>query len=96
MSLARDWNEFKITEASISIYDLQKAAKEKRIKEMFGSGTAAIVSPIKNINFDGKDIKIPLDPRDPNSQAGPLSRRLANHITNIQYGEIPHEWSIEI
>ena len=76
--------------------DLKKAISENRIIELFGAGTAAIVSPIKNINFEGQDIKIPLDPKDPNSQAGPLTKRLASHIMRIQYGEIPHKWSVKI
>lgn len=62
--------------------------------EMFGAGTAAIVSPIKAINYGGKDLVIPLDPNDPKQEAGPLTRRLADTILGIQYGEIPSEWSV--
>ena len=62
---------------------------------MFGSGTACIVSPIKNVHFDGKDIKIPLDPKNPSKEAGPLAAAL-NEILKIQYGEIEHPWSVKI
>ena len=57
--------------------------------EMFGAGTAAIVSPIKSISYQGKEVKIPLDPTDPTKQAGKLATRLADTIMGIQYGEIP-------
>ena len=62
--------------------------------EMFGAGTAAIVSPIKAINYLGADLKIPLDPSDPTKQAGKLAMRMADTIMGIQYGEIPSEWSV--
>jgi len=64
--------------------------------EMFGAGTAAIVSPIKSISYMGKDLKIPLDPTDSTKQAGKLTTRMADTIMGIQYGEIPSEWSVVI
>jgi branched-chain amino acid aminotransferase len=64
--------------------------------EMFGAGTAAIVSPIKAIHYQGADLKIPLDPTDPTQQAGKLAMRFANTIMGIQYGEIPSEWSVVV
>jgi branched-chain amino acid aminotransferase len=70
-----------------------QAIEEGRMLEMFGSGTAAVISPIKRIHYAGKDWMIPLDPADPKSQAGPLARRLWEAITTIQYGEVDHPWS---
>ena len=86
--------EFDVNEAPITMSDIVNASKESRIVEMFGAGTTAIVSPIKRIHFDGTDIHIPLDPSKPDSQAGPLTQKLADHIMGIQYGEIPHKWSV--
>jgi branched-chain amino acid aminotransferase len=76
--------------------DVVKAVSEKRVIEMFGAGTAAIVSPIKRIKFDSEDLHIPLDPAKPDSQAGPLTAKLAETIMGIQYGEIPHKWSVVV
>lgn len=59
-------------------------------------GTAAIVSPIKKIYYAGEDIEIPVDSQDPQAQAGPLTKRFAETIMGIQYGEIPHEWSVVV
>jgi branched-chain amino acid aminotransferase len=64
--------------------------------EAFGSGTAAIVSPVNGIHYNGKDIKIPLDASDPNAQAGKLTQRFANAIMDIQYGKVEHNWSVVI
>lgn len=96
LSLTKEWKDFAVKEAPITMADITKASKENRILEMFGAGTAAIVSPIKRIQFDGVDINIPLDPSKPDSQAGPLTQKLADHIMGIQYGEIPHKWSVVV
>ena len=96
LSLAKEWNEFKVVERPISMSEVTQAIQEGRILEMFGSGTAAIVSPIKCIHYDGKNLDIPLDPNDPTSQVGPLTKRFADTILGIQYGEIPHKWSVVV
>jgi branched-chain amino acid aminotransferase len=66
--------------------------------ESFGAGTAAIVSPVKKIHYQGEDLVIPLDPEDTSSQAGKLAKRLSQSIMDIQYGRAqdPHGWSIVI
>jgi len=72
--------------------ELAEASDAGRIIEMFGSGTAAIVSPIKLIRYVQerdpqtgeakrfKDLHIPLDPTNTKSQAGPLTKRLSETI----------------
>ncbi|ORY01711.1 branched-chain amino acid aminotransferase II [Basidiobolus meristosporus CBS 931.73] len=94
LGLAREWNEFKVSEREITMSEIVKAQEEGRLIEMFGTGTACVVSPIRNIGYQGKQIKVPLDPKDPNSQAGPLTRRLNDTLLSIQYGEIEHPWSV--
>jgi branched-chain amino acid aminotransferase len=94
LSLVREWGQYDVVEKPIPMDMVLKASKEGRIIEMFGAGTAAIVSPIKRIHFEGTDIHVPLDPKNPNSQAGPLTKKIADHIMGIQYGEIPHKWSV--
>ena len=63
--------------------------------ESFGSGTAAIVSPVNRIGWKGKDYSIPLDVNDPNATAGPLAKELFNTILDIQYGKREHHgWGV--
>jgi branched-chain amino acid aminotransferase len=64
--------------------------------ESFGAGTAAIVSPVEGLNYKGTDYKIPLDKEDPKAQAGKLTAKLAHTIMDIQYGKVPHPWSVKI
>ncbi|KAI8609730.1 aminotransferase [Chytriomyces sp. MP71] len=96
LTLARQWGEFKVSERSVTMPDVTQAIDEGRLLEMFGAGTAAIVSPIKNIYYKGRDWAIPLDPKNASSQAGVLTKRFADTIMSIQYGEVEHEWSVVV
>jgi branched-chain amino acid aminotransferase len=84
LKMTRKWNEFKVSERSINMAEFLESHAQNRIVEMFGAGTAAIVSPIKCMNFHGKDYEIPLNPLEPEKQAGPLTERLFKLITQIQ------------
>lgn len=96
IQLAKEWNEFKVSERNITMPELRELVKEGRVLEMFGAGTACVVSPVKEIGYMGEDLKIPLDPNDPNSQAGPYTKRFNDAIYAIQYGEVEHPWSVVI
>ncbi|KAJ3205517.1 branched-chain-amino-acid aminotransferase [Entophlyctis luteolus] len=96
LQLARSWGEFDVSEKPVTMPEIVDALQEGRLIEMFGAGTAAIVSPIKNISYKNVDWAIPLDPSDASSQAGKLTKRFADTIMGIQYGEIPHEWSVVV
>ncbi|RKP03849.1 hypothetical protein CXG81DRAFT_9038 [Caulochytrium protostelioides] len=96
LELSREWGEFKVTEGPIAMDDIKVAAEEGRLLEVFGSGTAAIVSPVHLIRWRDADVKVPLDPTNPDAQAGPLTSRLADTIMKIQYGEMEHPWSVKL
>eukprot|EP00002_Diphylleia_rotans_P037401 TRINITY_DN834_c0_g1_i1.p1 TRINITY_DN834_c0_g1~~TRINITY_DN834_c0_g1_i1.p1 ORF type:complete len:392 (+),score=106.34 TRINITY_DN834_c0_g1_i1:48-1223(+) len=95
LNLARGWGEFEVTERTYTMSEVLSALNEGRLLEAFGAGTAAIVSPIKCINFEGKDYSIPLGP-EKDSKIGPIAKRCADTIMGIQYGKIPHEWSVVV
>jgi len=96
LHLAREWNEFKVTEGKFTIHDVIKALKEERVLEAFGAGTAAVVAPVDTIHFDGTNYEIPLDKSNPEAGIGPLAKRFVDRIMEIQYGEIQHKWSVRI
>ncbi|KAJ2760976.1 branched-chain-amino-acid transaminase bat2 [Coemansia sp. BCRC 34490] len=75
---------------------VSKASDEGRLLEVFGAGTACVVTPVSRIFFQGKDYHIPLDPANPDSQAGPLTRRIYNTLYDIQYGDVPSKWSVVV
>ncbi|RHY64324.1 hypothetical protein DYB30_003400 [Aphanomyces astaci] len=82
LELARGWGEFKVTETTITMPSIVKAEQEGRLLEVFGSGTAAVISPVKLINYNGKDVNVPLDA--PDGKSGQLTKRIWNEMTDIQ------------
>ena len=96
LHLAREWNEFQVSERTITMDEVLEALHEKRLIEAFGAGTAAIVSPVEGIHFENKEHKVPLDRDDPNAKAGKLAVRIMKTIMGIQYGKIDHPWSMVI
>lgn len=82
LALTREWNEFKVTEGHIKMKEVQKATEEGRIIEIFGSGTAAVVTPVSTINYQGKDLQIPLEGTD--GRAGKLAERIWKELGDIQ------------
>lgn len=93
LDLTRQWGDFEVTEAKFTMQDLVEASKENRILEAFGSGTAAVVSPIRNINYQGVDYNIPVVQ---DLGAGQLTKRIADTLADIQYGRVESPWSILI
>jgi len=92
LDLTRKWGEFKVAEANFTIDEVARAIKENRVIEAFGTGTAAVISPIKGIEYNGEFYKIPVVL----GNLGELSQRLCDTITAIQYGDLKHEWSVVI
>lgn len=93
LALCRSWGEFDVSERLYTMNELVEAVDEGRMIEAFGSGTAAIVSPVESIHFKGRDLSIPICKE---TQAGKLTRRLAKSIMDIQYGKVEHPWSVVI
>jgi len=89
LELARQWNEFKVSERSWTIHELVRACQEMRVLEMFGAGTAAVVSPVNGFEFAGKKYDVPCK----DGVAGDLTKRFLDTITAIQYGETASPWS---
>ena len=93
LALARSWGEFDVVERQFSIGEVVRAADQGRLIEAFGSGTAAVVSPIKSVYFEGKDYEVPIVDE---LQAGEVTKRVWDELKAIQYGEKEHPWSLVI
>ena len=92
LTLARSWGEFKVSERRFNIADVVKAIKEQRVLEMFGCGTAAVVSPVKALHFRDQMYTVPVA----NDRIGPLAERFWNALADIQLARVPHEWSVRV
>ena len=91
IALAKHWNE-KVSERKISIDELIDAHAAGRLKEVFGAGTAAVISPVGQIKYGDQVITIN------NNQTGPVAQKYYNAITDIQYGkaEDPLGWVVAV
>lgn len=96
LQLARQWGEFDVSERHYTIAEITEAIDEGRMIESFGTGTAAIVSPVDRIGYDGRDYNIPLDPDNASAGIGKLTKRFADTLLDIQYGKTEHEWSVVV
>lgn len=73
---------YKVTERKLSIDELYEAHKNGKLDEAFGTGTAAVISPIGELNWQGNKMVIN------NGEIGPISHLLYDTITGIQSGAI--------
>jgi branched-chain amino acid aminotransferase len=82
IALTRSWG-LKMTERKIAIGEVMDAHKQGALKEIFGSGTAAVISPVGELKYGDEVITIG------GGGVGPLAGRLFNAIQDIQYGRVP-------
>lgn len=89
--LAGSWG-FNVLEKQLSMDEILSSNADGTLKEAFASGTAAIVSPVGQIHYRGKDHVIG------DGTTGPLTEKLYNEILRIQYGEKedPFGWRVKI
>ncbi len=86
LELVKHWG-LKAVERRIGIAEVFEAEEKGTLKEAFGTGTAAVISPVGSISHEGREIMI-------NSGAtGMLSKRLYDAITEIQYGTGPDNFN---
>ena len=72
---------------------LAEAAEEGRLLECFGTGTAAVVSPVRKIGWRGKMVECGLKEDE---EAGEIASLMKGWIDGIHYGEEKHEWSVQV
>ncbi|NVL92106.1 MAG: branched-chain amino acid aminotransferase [Desulfobacterales bacterium] len=80
--IVKDWG-LKVKERLISIDEVVATATSGRLKEAFGTGTAAVISPVGQITYEDRDYVIAA------GRMGELSQRLYDEIVAIQYAEKP-------
>lgn len=70
---------YKVSERRLSIEEVAEAADAGKLKEAFGSGTAAVISPIGELKWDEKVMTIN------NGEIGTISQHLYDTLTGIQW-----------
>jgi branched-chain amino acid aminotransferase len=79
IQLSKKWGK-KVTERKISIDEIIEANTAGKLQEMFGSGTAAVISPVGEIKYGDKNITVG------DGKVGPVSQQLYSSMTDMQYG----------
>lgn len=79
IKLAEKWN-VKVKERPVTIDEVFDAYQNDMLEEIFGTGTAAVISPVGKIHHEGRVLVTD------ETQIGPFAKRLYDAITGIQYG----------
>ncbi|MBR5868798.1 MAG: branched chain amino acid aminotransferase, partial [Clostridia bacterium] len=69
-------------ERRLSAAEVEEAAKAGKLEEMFGTGTAAVISPVGLLRIGDLDITIN------GGEIGPVSQKLYDTLTGIQWGRV--------
>ncbi|KPA14203.1 Branched-chain-amino-acid aminotransferase [Candidatus Magnetomorum sp. HK-1] len=91
IALAKHWG-ISITERKISIEEVIEAQKQNKKMEIFGTGTAAVVSPVGLIRYQDHEYIIN------DGKVGALTQKLYDALTGIQYGHEtdPLNWILPV
>lgn len=87
IKMLKHW-DLPVVERRISMEELAEAHEEGRLEEAFGTGTAAVISPIGELFWNDKTYVIN------EGKTGKIAKRLYDTLTGIQYGKIedPFNW----
>ena len=87
LALGRAWG-LNVSERRISIDEVVNAHASGHLKEIFGSGTAAVISPVGELKYGDTVITVG------GGQVGPLAHKFFQAIQDIQYGDTvgPEGW----
>ena len=91
IQLFKDWG-MPVEERLISVDELFEAAATGKLEEAMCVGTAAVICPIGELTYQGKEYVIN------DFKTGPLAQKLYDTLTGIQWGKVPdpHGWTCDV
>ena len=91
LQLLREWG-IPAEERRISVDELLEAQKNGKLEEVFGTGTAAVISPVGKLRYKDEIMTIG------DGGIGPVSQKLYDTITGIQTGKLddPFGWRVTL
>ena len=91
IQLLKDWG-YEVEERRISAEELFDAAESGALEEAWGTGTAAVVSPIGELAMGGKKVTVS------GGKIGEITQKLYDELTGIQWGRVadPHGWIMKL
>ena len=81
-----------MNERPLALAEVEKAARDGVLEEVFGTGTAAVISPVGKLRY--KDDVMVIG----NGEIGPLSQKLYDTVTGIQLGRLEDKfgWRVRV
>jgi branched-chain amino acid aminotransferase len=91
LTLMREWG-LRVSERQITIDEVVAAAHKGALKEVWATGTAAVISPVGELAYKGERIVVN------GGRIGALSQKLYDTIVSIQYGTLPDPrgWTLTV
>lgn len=91
IELCKSWG-MKVSERRISIDEIVDAYNKGQLKEVFGTGTAAVISPVGHLKYG--DVVMEIN----ENKIGDISQKLYDTMTGIQWGKITDTfgWTVEV
>ena len=81
LRILRDWG-YTVHEDRLSVDDLMQAGHDGTLEEAFGTGTAAVISPIGEFLY--RDDAVTIN----DFRTGELTQKLYDYLTGIQWGRV--------
>lgn len=91
IALCKEWG-YEVEERKISVDELYEASVNGTLEEVWGTGTAAVISPVGHLRFQDQVMQIK------DGGIGELSQKLYDTVTGIQLGKIEDTrgWVVEV
>ncbi len=89
--LAREWN-IPVSERKISIDEVFEASEKGKLEEIFGAGTAAVISPVSELRYGDKSLKLG------DGSVGPVAQKFFDALTDLHYGRAEDKmgWTVMV
>lgn len=81
LHILKDWG-YEVEESHLSIDELMEAGRKGKLEEAFGTGTAAVISPVGELYYKGETVTIN------DFKTGELTQKLYDTLTGIQWGNV--------
>ncbi|HCA71270.1 MAG TPA: branched chain amino acid aminotransferase, partial [Ruminococcaceae bacterium] len=91
IALLKKWG-YSVSEERLPIVDVMKASREGKLEEVFGTGTAAVISPVGELRYEGEVAHIN------DGKIGEVTQKLYDTLTGIQWGRLPDDmgWTVKV